>query len=138
MIQVYILLGAVMVAFGAGWKVCDWRNDAQQVAVQEAIETARVAFSKENADLGDKLEKKLSNLRIINRTINNEIQKEFHEKPVYLNADCAIPVTGVRLLNTSRGYPVGAATGKPDSTMPETSGARGKANAGGGSATGGN
>ncbi len=34
MIQVYIALAVAAVAFGAGWKVCDWRNDAQKVAVE--------------------------------------------------------------------------------------------------------
>jgi hypothetical protein len=119
--NIYLLLGLAVVSFVAGWNVKDWQEDAAKLAAVQAVESARKAFAKENGEMADRLEGKLANLRIVNRTINNEVQREIHKEPVYLNADCAIPAGGVRLLNAARGFPAGEPAGERDGAVPAAS-----------------
>ncbi len=116
--NIYIILAAVVIAFGGGWKVKGWQEDAAKLAATEAVESARVAFAVENAAIAERLEGKLADLRVVNRTINNEVQREIHKEPVYLSADCAIPAGGVRLLNAARGFPTGEPAGERPGAVP--------------------
>jgi hypothetical protein len=116
--NIYLLLGLAAVSFIAGWTVNGWKEDAAKVAAIAAVEKAREAFAGENGALAERLEGKLANLKIVNRTINTEVQREIHKEPVYLNADCAIPAGGVRLLNAARGHAAGPPAGERDGAVP--------------------
>jgi hypothetical protein len=116
--NLYVILAVVVVSFGGGWTVKGWQEDASKLAAVQAVDDARKAFSEDNAALAARLEGKLANLKIVNRTINTEVQREIHKEPVYLNADCAIPAGGVRLLNAARSGTAGAPAGQRDGAVP--------------------
>ena len=114
----YLILGVAAVAFLGGWKVKDWQEDAAKLAAVQAVEQARQAFAEENGKIAERLEGKLANLRIVNRTINNEVQREIQKETVYRNADCAIPAGGVGLLNAARGHAAGGPAGERGGALP--------------------
>lgn len=118
-----VLYGA---GFATGWKIDSWRNGAAQAEVlkeaQDAAEQAQVDAANARAErdrIANNFETKLAGLRIVNRTINNEVRHEV-EKTVYGDPNCNVPDSGVRLryqaVNTANG--TGAATGKPDAAVP--------------------
>lgn len=123
-----VLLIAAMALSGggfvAGWKVEGWRNDshraaevakanAEAKAAQAAADEARAARER----IADRFEQRLANLRIINRTINNEVRHEI-EKPVFVDPNCALPESAVRLRNAAIDAANGIAAGQPDAAMP--------------------
>ena len=120
--NIYLILGVAMAAFLGGWNVKDWQEDAAKLAAVQAVESARKAFSKENTAIAERLEDKLANLRIVNRTVNNEVQREIHRETVYSDANCAIPAGGVRLLNAARGFPAGGPAGERGGDVPAAPG----------------
>lgn len=107
---------ALIVAFGSGWQVRDWKAGADERAkLQEVIDSTNQAI-KDNSEASDKLEKSLAKLRPVYRTINNEVQREIVEKTVY--TDCVVTADGVRLVN--RAVHAANNPGQPDSPVPVT------------------
>lgn len=118
MSQLYIAVAIAVGAFGAGWTVHGWKEDAAALAAEDAVKKARSAFQTENAALADRLEKRLANLKIVNRTITNEVQREVQTKTVYVDRNCATPDSGVSLLNAARGYADSRPAGERDGALP--------------------
>ena len=85
-------------SFTAGWSVNDWRVEAQRKASIEAAYKERDDAQARANEIALRFETKLSKLRIVNRTINNEVRHET-EKLVY--RDCLVPAGGVLLVNRS-------------------------------------
>jgi hypothetical protein len=100
--QPYLIGGAVLVAFVAGWKVNGWRHGAEYVAQMEGARIASEAVAKE-----------IAKIDVRNVTIRQEVQKHVIEKPVY--RECLHDPDTLRLLNA-------AITGQEpgDSKLPGT------------------
>lgn len=96
--QLYLLAAflCLVAGFGAGWRINDWRTSAEKNAEIKAAEAARVEAQARADEIATRFEERLNNIRIINRTINNEVRHET-EKTVYTN--CVVPDTGRSLLN---------------------------------------
>lgn len=108
--------------FGSGWTVDTWKQGAAHAkelqAAQHDLALAEAAASQVRAErdrIADTFLGKLAGLRPIYRTINNEVRHEL-EKTVYGDPNCAVPATGVGLLNAA----IDAANGKarPDPVKP--------------------
>ena len=86
----YALAAFAMFAagFAGGYKTCDTQHKAAAFDVQVAEDKALRAAAEA-----------ISNLNVVQKTIHQKIEKEIHEKPVYLRPDCAVDTDGVRLLN---------------------------------------
>lgn len=111
--------------FGSGWMVDTWKQGAAHAKELQAAQKSRdVAQAKLDEVrltrdmIAGNFATKLDNLRITNKTINNEVRHEL-TKEVYGNPDCAVPATGVGLLNTAINVANGrAAAGKPAAAVP--------------------
>ena len=80
--------GLFAAGFAGGYKTCDTQHKAAAFDIQVAEDKALRAAAEA-----------ISNLTVVQKTIHQKIEKEIHEKPVYLRADCAVDADGVRLLN---------------------------------------
>lgn len=137
-ILITLIAGAVIAAmsFGAGWQVNDWRRDSQEnLELENAIEAAGVAREFSNKVAND-FEQKLAKLRITNTTINKEVIREV-EKAVYVDPQCDLPVSGVRLRNQAIEAANRAAAGESPAAVPAVAKDAGTANVPGGSVPGG-
>jgi Tfp pilus assembly protein PilX len=98
----YILMVALLIAALAGW-MGRGRWDAGEILAAEAkLQEREAAVQKQVAEERERQEEwarrfetRLANLRVVNRTINNEIRREL-EKTVY--TDCAVPESGSLLI----------------------------------------
>jgi len=107
---------ALIAAFAGGWQVRDWKAGAdEREQLKQVIETTNKAI-KDGAESSEKLEKSLTKLRPIYRTINNEVQREVVQHTVY--TDCVVTPDGVRLVN--RGVHAANNPGQPDLPVPIT------------------
>lgn len=95
---------AAALAFGAGWKLRDYQDKADELAETKqrisAISTAleqRTQREQELATRSTDLETELQSLRQSKQKTQIIREKEYVEKPVY--RDCVLPADGVRLLN---------------------------------------
>lgn len=95
--MIYAVIAAVILAigFGSGWTTHSWKTDAETKAAIEHAEAMRAAEEMRYNDIAEKFIKKLDNLKVVNRTINNEIHRET-EKTVY--RECVVPDAGRELL----------------------------------------
>ena len=123
-IAVYAIAALVLVSSGflAGKR---WEEGAVAIKEAAARETVDAIKADREATLkavGVKLAEEVGKIQVVNRTVNREVQRELREVPVYVNADCAIPDSGVRLINQTRGYTVqgGAGSPKPVPIPPAT------------------
>lgn len=84
----------------AGW----WLRDLQAKAADAARATAEAAADRRLDQLANRVatrtETALAGIRIENRTIYNETQREIQTNTVY--RDCVLPADGVRLANQAR------------------------------------
>lgn len=67
---------------------------------KERIEwQAKVDAERDRLDtISARLEEKIGNIQVVHTTINRRVEKEI-EKQIYNNVDCAIPDTGVDIIN---------------------------------------
>ena len=114
-IQTKLIAGAVLALslFGAGWQVRTWYDGAQDAAQLEAEARATELLAKLAAEVSSKTELAIQNIRVENRTIHTQAQKEVIRETVY--SACVLPDTGRLLVNQAR---AGAAAGKPDNRLP--------------------
>lgn len=109
------IAGVVVLAlalFGSGWTVRAW-FDGSKEAVRLQAEAANRELMTELANkVSSTTETAIQGIRIENRTIYNETQKEVVRDVVY--RDCVLPADGVRRANQARGR---AAAGKPDGAL---------------------
>jgi hypothetical protein len=135
----YVLMAVAIAAALGGWfgrghwdegEIANLKLEYEQknnAALAEAAATKAMAEK-----IAANVDTRLSNLRITNRTINNEVRHET-EKVVYGNPDCDLPASGVVLINQSireanraSGY---VSSEVPPGATPPTKG--GKSNDGG-------
>ena len=113
-IKLAAALVALVVAFGAGWKVEGWRWDAsEKAAVQAALakyqqETAQAA--KASSTLAAQQEQNHAEIRTITRTVDRIVVR-----PVYRNV--CLDADGLRAVNAALAGKA-AAAGKPDGAVP--------------------
>src|SRR5690606_36011667 len=115
---------ALVAAFGAGgWLGYDYAAsqckaaEADRRALVEEIRTANLQLAD---GIARRTEGAIGKIRIVNRTINNEVrhEREIHTK-VLDNPDCAVPASTVRVLNRGRGYDGGGpGAGEPHRPVP--------------------
>jgi hypothetical protein len=98
---------------GSGWQARTWYDGAQDAARLEAEARATELLGKLAAEVSTKTELAIQNIRIENRTIHTQAEKEVIRETVY--SACILPDTGRLLVNQAR---AGAAAGKPDDRLP--------------------
>lgn len=82
--------------FATGWKVDTWKNTAENAAQVKAAQDMAAAQANWANTVATDFETKLANIKVVNRTINNEVRHEV-EKTVYGDPNCNLPESG-RLL----------------------------------------
>lgn len=118
-----ILVGVVALGLvGSHWYAYDAGGDNRENAIAaDQAKTRELILETATAvrqDVGREVAEKISGIRVVNRTINNEVQREIREKPVYLSADCATPAPGVVLLNAARRGDARGAGPSADAAVP--------------------
>lgn len=106
---------------------------AQERLTEQRVKDAVLAANQKFADdVGQRVEAGLSKIRVTNKTINNEVQREreVHYK-VLENPDCNLPDSTRRVLNRARGHDeAGPGTGqssggvRTDGSSPKPNDAR--------------
>lgn len=107
--QVKLAIGAASILSAAwgGW----YLRDLQAEAVAASELRAEKHRERLADDVAKRTESALGTIRIENRTINNEVQREIRTRTVY--RDCVLPADGVRLANEAR-----SRAGQPDRAVP--------------------
>lgn len=111
--DIAVLIAAALLAIG-GWTARGWYEDSQDLAQVQAMEKSREVMRELAGEIATKTEQAIGGIRIENRHIYNEVQREVRENTVY--RDCALTVDGLRHVNQARR---GAAAGKPDAALPK-------------------
>jgi hypothetical protein len=109
----YAVVIAAALVFGSGWQVRAWYEGAKDAAVIEAQEETRAKLVELANTVSTSTEEAIKGIRIENRNIYTQAQKEVVRETVY--ADCKLPANGVLRANQARR---GAATGEPDNRLP--------------------
>lgn len=102
-----LLVGSIVSSLGT-WKVTSYYYQAEAAKEVAAAIASKDAAESRADEIAGKFEDKLTKLKVINRTITNEVQRETL-KPAY---DCLLPADGARLLNVARTNQI-EATAKP-------------------------
>ena len=100
-----IVIAALISAAAAGygtWEATSWYYETKTADRIKKEMEAREAAEQRATEIADRFESKLAKLRIVNRTIYKELDREIR-KPEY---ECPIPATGVGMLNRARGAEV--------------------------------
>ena len=123
----YVLLGAgvaLAAAFaGGGWLGYDYaasRCKAAEADRRALVAEIRTANLQASDAIATRTEAAIGAIRIVNKTINNEVrhEREVHTK-VLENPDCAVPASTVGVLNRARGHPDGGpGAGEPARALP--------------------
>lgn len=90
----------VVLLLGVGWKAYGLGEEHERAKLMAKVEAA----DKRAEEISSRFEDKLAKLKVVNRTINNEVRREV-EKQVY--TDCKVPESGRAVL----GRAVGIANG---------------------------
>lgn len=121
----YLIIGALLAlaaAFSSGWwtgsKVNEANWQARELALKEASDALREGRDRDRDQISKELAEGIAKIQVVNRTVNQKVIHEIQKEPVYLRADCAIPVGGVRLINETRGYSVQGGPSGPPSVSP--------------------
>ena len=112
----WVNLLAPVVAAAGGWHAHTIWDKAEE---RDRLATAIVSIQADVNDtrtMSESLQGTLANLRPTFTTINNEVQREILEKPVYLNPDCRLPDSGRLRLDTA--IRAANAVGRHDSEVP--------------------
>lgn len=107
--------------FVSGWTVDSWKDKAQHAAELKAAQDAAQQEREFRNTVSNNFETKLSKLRITNTTITQEIHREV-EKAVYVDPNCAVPESGIRLRN-DRIRAANGDTPEFDAGVPKAAGA---------------
>ena len=106
-------VAAFIAGAGTAWTLTSTFYKAEKAAVAERLLSERVAAEKRADEISMRFEEKLVKLRVVNRTINNEVQREVQ---IHKQYECDLPASGVRLLNNARGVEAND-TGKSDGAV---------------------
>lgn len=110
-IAIAAIVGALLI--GAGWKAHSVYDEAQEAALLKAQEETRAKLAELANKVSASTEQAIQGIRIENRNIYTQAQKEIVRETVY--ADCKLPANGVLRANQARR---GAAAGEPDNRLP--------------------
>lgn len=110
--QIAIALGVVAV-FLAGWMIRGWYEGSKDAVRLEAEAENRGLMVELANKVSASTETAIQGIRIENRTIYNEVQREIVSSPVY--RDCVLTDAGLRAANQARR---GAAAGQSDGAVP--------------------
>lgn len=106
--------GCLALAAYGGW----WLRDLQEQAVKTARAVAEVDAQRRMLALANQVavrtEDAIARIRIENRTVYNETQREIQNNTVY--RDCLLTFDGLRLANKAR-----AGAGQPSGSVPAAS-----------------
>lgn len=98
----YTVLGAIVltlslfgIGVGTGIRWEKGREAIENKHVAEAVDAAN-AVAAENAS---KTAKAIADIKVVNRTINNEVQHETRTETVYRDVNCSHTDNGLRLVN---------------------------------------
>lgn len=83
-----LLIIAVAIGFGGGWKVKDWQEDAGRLRDELVMQKAEEGSAKA-----------IAAIKVQNVTIRQPLEREIRENTVY--ADCRNSPDGMRLLNAT-------------------------------------
>ena len=107
------IAAAVVALFLSGWMVRGWYEGSKDADRLEAEAKTRGLMVELANKVSETTETAIQGIRIENRTIYNEVQKEILREPIY--RDCVLPDAGVRAANQARR---GAAAGQSDGKVP--------------------
>ena len=107
------IAAAVVALFVSGWMTRGWYEGSKDADRLEAEAQTRGLMVELANKVSETTETAIQGIRIENRTIYNEVQREIQREPVY--RDCVLPDAGVRAANQARR---GAAAGQPDGKVP--------------------
>lgn len=117
----YIAIGFVALVFAGGWQSRSWYEDSKDLASAQAIDKSREVMRELAGEVSKNTEQAIKGIRVENRNIYNEVQREVRENTVY--RDCVVPDGGLQLINKARDR---AAAGKPDGALRPASEATAK------------
>lgn len=119
-IKAAVAAGIVVGAAYGGW----WLRDLQAEAAEGARATAEAAADRRMNALAARVatstETAIAGIRIENRNIFNETQREIQTNTVY--RDCVLPADGLRIANKARS----GAAGQPGAAVPAAAAAAGE------------
>ena len=95
-----IVLSSISAAFYAGVKYSQYRYDSDTKIRLEAQIEAQRHLDNALYEVSARTQEAISNIRVENRNIYNEVRTEILEKPIY--NECIIPMEGVDLINRAR------------------------------------
>lgn len=98
-----VIAGAAL----AGWTIRDWQAQAEAGARATAELAAQQRIDRLAEAVSTRTEAAIQNIRIENKSIYNEVQREIRTNTVY--RECVVPIDGLRLVNQARaGQPADA------------------------------
>lgn len=114
----YGSIGALLVGFGAGWSVRDWKADADQLKQVERANRAEKAAIAAALKPSQDLEQTLAALRPAQIETRNTIREVYRD--VKVPSECAVPPAGVSLLEAARQRANASTTGEPSPELRRT------------------
>lgn len=113
----------LLLMLGVGYKAYHLGVDSERAKLTEKVEAANARAE----EIASRFENKLASMKVVNRTINNEVRREV-EKQVY--TDCKVPESGRAVLGRAVGVannwlpadtaPDALREGQPRSDVPQT------------------
>jgi hypothetical protein len=94
------LIGALAIVAAVGGAYWQGRQDGRDIELAEAARDEQVADIASRA-AADAVAVGLSNLKVINRTIQNEVQRDVIEKPVYRDVACRHDADSLQRVNAA-------------------------------------
>lgn len=111
-----IAFALLVVGFGAGWRVNEWKESAAKVAAIEQARKLQEAERRRADEISTRFEKKLAGFRVVQKTFFNEVK---HETQQTVYRDCVVPDTGRLLLD--RAVTTANSASELDRPMPTAS-----------------
>lgn len=100
-IKMVAAVAGIVLSFGSGWTIHSWHTEAKQAAVLEQQAKDQQYLQELATKVAVQTEVAIQGIRIENRTVYNQVQKEILRDTVY--RDCVLPAAGVQLVNQARG-----------------------------------
>lgn len=109
--RLLIGLGALIIAFGGGWKVNDWRRDSRENAALKKAATALKAASDRLYSAAGQFEQERTDETCASIIRQTELRTIYRDIPV--RSDCAAPDAAGRVLDDAIARANARAAGQP-------------------------
>ena len=123
----WVLIGlavAMAASAGSGWHARTvYQNAQEREQLVQTIETMQVD-AKKSREISEGVQVALSNMKIVNRTIRNEVQREIIEKEIYRDRNCSLPESGRLRLDAA--IDTANRAGRLDAIVPDPAKASGQ------------